>query len=98
MAGRNDAGLADPYWRRYFSSEEVAEVEAATVTTGLLWRNIPIHLRIYDRGRGAPTLVVAHGLLLYGLLCARLHLELFRAGWTVVAVDFPGFGQSGGAR
>lgn len=98
MTAGHDAGLADAYWRQYFTPGEVAELEAAIRPTGLVYEDTPVHVRVYHRDADAPTIVAPHGLIVYGFLCARLHLEFFRAGWNVVSWDFPGFGQSGGPR
>lgn len=93
-----DAGLADGYWRQYFTSDEVVELEAAIRTTGVVHGDTPVHVRVYDNGPDAPIVLSPHGLIVYGFLCARFHLSFFRAGYTVVSWDFPGFGQSGGPR
>jgi pimeloyl-ACP methyl ester carboxylesterase len=98
MTAGGDAGLADAYWRQYFTASEVAELEAAIKPTGLVYGDTPIHVRVFDRDPDAPTIVAPHGLIVYGFLCGRLHLEFFRGGWNVVSWDFPGFGQSGGPR
>ena len=93
-----DAGLADDYWRQYFTPDEVAELEAAIRTTGVVFGDTPLHVRVYDNGPDAPVVLSPHGLIVYGFLCARLHLAFYRAGYTVVSWDLPGFGQSGGPR
>ncbi|HET7450833.1 MAG TPA: alpha/beta hydrolase [Gaiellaceae bacterium] len=93
-----DAGLADGYWRQYFTDSEVAELEAAIRTTGVVFKDTPVHVRVYHSDDAAPTIVAPHGLIVYGILCARLHLQFHRAGWNVVSWDLPGFGQSGGRR
>lgn len=98
MTAGHDAGLADRYWTQYFTPDEVAELEAAIKPTGLIYKNSPIHVRVFHHSAEAPTIVAPHGLIVYGFLCARLHLEFFRAGWNVVSWDLPGFGQSGGPR
>jgi len=58
----------------------------------------PIHVGLYLQNRPAPTLLMAHGLYVYGLTLARLQLPFFRSGFNVVCVDLPGMGQSGGPR
>lgn len=95
-AGR-DAGLSDSYWRQYFTPDELAELDEAIVTTCVLHGDTPVHVRVYHRSDDAPTICAPHGLIVYGFLCARLHLEFWRAGYNVVSWDLPGFGQSGGA-
>jgi pimeloyl-ACP methyl ester carboxylesterase len=93
-----DAGLADAYWRRYFTSDEVAEIEQAVRVTGVIYGDVPVHVRVYHRADDARTILAPHGLIVYGFLCARLHLAFWRAGYNVVSWDLPGFGQSGGPR
>ena len=98
MTAGLDAGLADAYWRRYFTSDEVAEIEQAVRVTGVIYGDVPVHVRVYHRADDAPTITAPHGLIVYGFLCARLHLAFWRAGYNVVSWDLPGFGQSGGPR
>jgi pimeloyl-ACP methyl ester carboxylesterase len=93
-----DAGLADGYWRQYFTPDEVAELEEAIRVTGVIYEDVPVHVRVYHRSDDAPTILAPHGLIVYGFLCARLHLAFWRAGYNVVSWDLPGFGQSGGPR
>jgi pimeloyl-ACP methyl ester carboxylesterase len=91
-----DAGLADGHWRQYFTQAEVAELEEVVRVTGVIYEDVPVHVRIYHRSDEAPTILAPHGLIVYGLLCARLHLQFWHAGYNVVSWDFPGMGQSGG--
>ena len=98
MTAGLDAGLSDGYWRRYFTSDEVAEIEQAVRVTGVIHGDVPVHVRVYHRADDAPTVTAPHGLIVYGFLCARLHLAFWRAGYNVVSWDLPGFGQSGGPR
>lgn len=93
-----DGGLAHEHWHRYYTPEEVAEIVASSSTTMLISARVPIHVRLYEHPHTAPTVVMAHGLLPYGLMLARLQLPFFRAGFNVVQWDLPGFGQSGGPR
>ena len=93
-----DAGLADSYWRQYFTPDEVAEIEQAVRVTGVIYDDVPVHVRVYYAGDDAPTICAPHGLIVYGFLCARLHLAFWRAGYNVVSWDLPGFGQSGGTQ
>src|SRR5262245_30786576 len=58
----------------------------------------PIHVRVYTRAVDAPTVIMAHPMLPYGLLLGRLQLPFVRAGFNVVQWDLPGWGQSGGPR
>src|SRR6266516_4442329 len=95
---RNDAGLADGYWKQYLTPEESAEVVANRATTMLASGHYPIHVGFFPQTRAAPTVLMAHGLFVYGLTLARLQLPFFRAGFNVVQWDLPGMGQSGGPR
>ena len=98
VSAGGDAGLADSYWRQYFTPDEVAELEEAIRVTGVIYDDTPVHVRVYHRSDDAPTICAPHGLIVYGFLCARLHLAFWRAGYNVVSWDLPGFGQSGGPR
>lgn len=93
-----DGGLATEYWKQYYTSEEVDELIDRTTTTTYVSGLYPIHLRIAAQALPAPTVVLAHGLILYGTISGRLILPFARAGFNVVQFDFPGFGQSGGPR
>lgn len=95
---RRDAGLAGEYWTQYYTPEEVDEIRFSTTTTMFESGGLPVHVRIYERGESAPTVLVSHGLLTYGLQLARLQLPFYRAGFNVVQWDMLGFGQSGGPR
>ena len=95
---RHDAGLATDYWKRYFTPEEVSEIVASSTTTTLVSGGLPIHVRLYEHARDAPTVLMSHGLITYGLALARLQLPFYRAGYNVVQWDMPGWGQSGGPR
>jgi len=93
-----DAGLAHGYWKQYLTPEETREVVANRATTMFVSGHYPIHVGLYLQTRPAPTVLMAHGLFVYGLTLARLQLPFFRAGFNVVAWDLPGMGQSGGPR
>jgi len=93
-----DAGLADEYWKQYVTPEEAQEIIANRKTTMLVSGRYPIHVGLYLQNRAAPTVLMAHGLFVYGLTLARLQLPFFRAGFNVVEWDLPGMGQSGGPR
>jgi alpha-beta hydrolase superfamily lysophospholipase len=93
-----DGGLADAYWKQYYTPDEVEEILAHRTTTMFVSGNYPIHVGLYVQSHSAPTVLMAHGLFVYGLSLARLQLPFFRAGFNVVAWDLPGMGQSGGAR
>lgn len=94
-----DAGLASDYWRGYYSAEEVDEILAAACTTTIVSGRMPLHVRMFrQESDTAPTVVMGHGMLVYGLALARLQLPFHRAGFNVVQFDLPGMGQSGGTR
>ncbi|MQA26458.1 MAG: hypothetical protein GEU94_13540 [Micromonosporaceae bacterium] len=93
-----DGGLAAEHWHGHYTPQEVAEIVAATTTTTVVSGQVPLHVRVYRQTFDAPTVVMAHGLVVYGQLLARLQLPFYRAGFNVVQFDLPGLGQSGGAR
>jgi len=93
-----DAGLADDHWKRFYTAAEVEEIASTASTTMLVSGNYPIHLRLFSRSPALPTVIMAHPMLPYGLLLARLQLPFYRAGFNVVQWDLPGWGQSGGPR
>jgi alpha-beta hydrolase superfamily lysophospholipase len=55
-------------------------------------------VRVYAQPGPAPTVVMAHGIIVYALLLQRMALPFFRSGYNVVHFDLPGTGQSGGPR
>jgi pimeloyl-ACP methyl ester carboxylesterase len=93
-----DAGLASEYWKRYYDPDEIELLIEHTATTNVTSGHYPLHVRLFEHSREAPTVVFANSLLGYGLIQARQHLPFFRAGFNVVQFDFPGLGQSGGPR
>ncbi len=95
---RHDAGLANDYWKNYYTPEEVDEIVSASTTTMIVSGGLPIHVRVYAQPAPAPTVIMSHGLITYGLILARLQLPFYRAGFNVVQWDMPGWGQSGGPR
>jgi pimeloyl-ACP methyl ester carboxylesterase len=95
---RGDAGLAHEYWKQYYTPDEQAEIGAHRTTTMFVSGQYPVHVGVYYHGANAPTVLMAHGIYVYGLALARLQLPFFRAGFNVVAWDLPGMGQSGGPR
>lgn len=93
-----DGGLANSYWHKYYDPDEIQEIIEGSTHTTIISQNFPIHVRIYEQPRPAPTVVMAHGMLVYGLILGRLQLPFYRAGFNVVQFDIPGLGQSGGPR
>jgi alpha-beta hydrolase superfamily lysophospholipase len=86
------------YWQQYYTPAEVHEILSNLSTTVVTAQRNPIHVRLYEQTGPAPVVLQSHGLLPYGLMLARLQLPFFRAGFTVVQWDLPGFGFSGGPR
>src|SRR3989442_8602551 len=91
-------GYADDYWKNYYSPDEVEEILATISHTMIPSSGIPISVRGYLHDGPAPTILMAQGLLPYGLMVCRFHLAFYRAGFNVVNPDLPGFGLSGGPR
>ena len=93
-----EGGLATGYWKQYYEPDEVEEILETSSVSGLASGNFPIHLRLYEQPKPAPTVVMAHGVFFYGLIGGRMQLPFFRGGFNVVQFDLPGLGQSGGPR
>jgi alpha-beta hydrolase superfamily lysophospholipase len=91
-------GYADDYWKNYFTPDQVEEIVATVSHTMFPSGGVPISVRAYLHDGPAPTILMAQGLLPYGLMVSRFHLAFFRAGFNVVNPDLPGFGLSGGTR
>jgi pimeloyl-ACP methyl ester carboxylesterase len=91
-------GLADDYWKNYFSPDEVDEILAKVSHTTIASSGTPIAIRAFLQDGPAPTLMMCHGLLPYGLMLSKFYLAFHRAGFNVVNADLPGFGMSGGPR
>jgi alpha-beta hydrolase superfamily lysophospholipase len=86
------------YWHKYYTPADVAEICASSSTAHLVSGEFPLHLRLYERSRAGPTVIVGHPMLPYGVMMAHLHLPFYRAGFNVVQFDLPGWGYSGGPR
>lgn len=93
-----DAGLAHEYWKQYYTPDEVQEVLDSTTTTMIASSHYPVHVRLWLQPQPAPTVLIGSSILSYGLHLVRVQAPFFRAGFNVVQFDFPGLGQSGGAR
>ena len=91
-----DAAL--PHWHGYYDRDEIEEITRAIQTTTICSNGVDLCLRVYEQDGATPTVMIAHGLLGYGLAFARFHLPFWRRGWRVVQFDFPGMGESGGTR
>jgi alpha-beta hydrolase superfamily lysophospholipase len=89
---------ASEYWRKYYAPADVAEILSSSTAMRIVSGTYPLHVRLYERGTAAPTVIVSHPMLPYGLMMAHLHLPFYRAGFNVVQWDLPGFGLSGGPR
>lgn len=93
-----DAGIDSDIWRHFYTPAEIDEIIDNSRTTTVISGNYPIHLRLYEQPHPAPTVVMAHGIIVYALLLQRMALPFYRAGYNVVHFDLPGAGQSGGPR
>lgn len=91
-------GIADDYWKRYYTPEMAEEIGQTLTHTTIPSGGLPIHMRFYLQDGPAPTIMMLHGLLPYGLMLGKLHLPWYRAGFNVVNADLPGYGLSGGTR
>lgn len=91
-------GIASEHWQRYYSADEIERVLARISHTTIVSQGLPVHVRAYLQDGPAPTMLMAHGILPYGLMFARLHLLFHRVGFNVVNFDIPGYGLSGGTR
>jgi pimeloyl-ACP methyl ester carboxylesterase len=91
-------GIADDYWKRYYSPEMAKEIGETLSHTTIPSGGLPIHMRFYLQDGPAPTIIMLHGLLPYGLMLGKVHLAWHRAGFNVVNADLPGYGLSGGPR
>ncbi len=98
MITLKDGGLATDHWKSYYTPGEIDEIVEHATTTMIISGQHPIHIRVYAHPAQAPTVVMAHGMLGYGIIQARIQLPFFRAGFNVVQFDLPGMGQSGGPR
>jgi pimeloyl-ACP methyl ester carboxylesterase len=91
-------GTPQDYWKRYYTLEEIEEVESSTRTTMIVSGGLPVHVRLWVQSKPAPTVVIGSSILSYGLHLIRVQAPFYRAGFNVVQFDFPGLGQSGGPR
>ncbi|HEX5166934.1 MAG TPA: hypothetical protein VFV93_16125, partial [Thermomicrobiales bacterium] len=82
-------GAAAPHWHGYYDADEIDEICRALNSTTVRSNDIDLRVRVYEQSGDAPTVMVAHGLLGYGLTFARFHLPFWRRGWRVVQFDFP---------
>jgi pimeloyl-ACP methyl ester carboxylesterase len=92
------SGGVVPHWHGYYDADEISEIYRALSSTTVRSNDNNLRVRVYEQDGDAPTVMVAHGLLGYGLTFARFHLPFWRRGWRVVQFDFPGMGESGGKR
>ncbi|HYI14394.1 MAG TPA: alpha/beta fold hydrolase [Thermomicrobiales bacterium] len=88
-----------PHWHGYYDTDELGEICRAIQQDTVCSNGNQLHVRVYEQPlSNAPTVIVAHGLLGYGLSFARFHLPFWRRGWRVVQFDMPGMGESTGPR
>ncbi len=93
-----DGGFAHDHWKKLYTPEEIEEIVGNSTSTMIPSGPYPIHVRMFRHPHAAPTVVMSHPMLLYGLLLGQIQLPFFRAGFNVVQWDLPGWGQSGGPR
>jgi pimeloyl-ACP methyl ester carboxylesterase len=88
-----------PHWHGYYDADELADIKSAIQTTTVWSNGNALRVRVYEQPAGnTPTVMIAHGLLGYGLSFARFQLPFWRRGWRVVQFDMPGMGESSGTR
>ncbi|HUG14583.1 MAG TPA: alpha/beta fold hydrolase [Thermomicrobiales bacterium] len=87
-----------PAWDGYYDPDERQDIQLAINVNTVTVDGNDLRVRVYEQHGDAPTVLVAHGLLGYGLVFARFHLPFWRRGWRVVQFDLPGCGESGGPR
>jgi alpha-beta hydrolase superfamily lysophospholipase len=85
-------------WHSYYNPDELEEIDRAIRPATVRADDVELRVRVYEQPDSTPTVLVAHGLLGYGLAFARFHLPFWRRGWRVVQFDLPGMGESGGPR
>lgn len=94
----NASVSAAPYWHRYYSAEEIAQIRGVQQVRQLPSTGVTLHLDVYPQPRrGAPLLVLNHGGGGYGGLFVKLAMACHALGYTVVLPDQKGQGRSGGA-
>jgi len=91
-------GIADDFWKNYYSADEVDEILAKISHTMIPSSGLPLAVRAYLQDHPAPTVIMLQGLLPHGLALRKYHLAFHRAGFNVINADPPGFGLSGGPR
>ncbi len=88
-----------PHWHRYYDADELDEICRAIQPDTVISNGNQLRVRVYEQPASeAPTAMLAHGLLGYGMSFARFHLPFWRRGWRVVQFDMPGMGESTGTR
>lgn len=91
--------LDQVYWKRYYTDETVAQVEAMKQDVYIESTGVRIHMDVYEQAdRSAPVLIFNHGGGGYSRLFAPLALALYPRGYTVVLPDQYGQGYSEGNR
>lgn len=86
------------YWGAFYEADELELFDRTVRNEWLCADPFMLALRHYHVDPSAPTVVLAHGLLGYGVPFARFHLPFVRAGFNVTQFDLPGMGHSSGRR
>ena len=86
------------HWGAYFDSDELELLERTVTRLHLDSGPHTLCIRHFPGTTDAPTVLIAHGMLGYGVPFARFHLPFIHAGFNVVQFDFPGMGYSTGRR
>ncbi|MDX2140211.1 MAG: alpha/beta fold hydrolase [Chloroflexota bacterium] len=91
--------LDQMYWKRYYTAETVAQVEALKQDMYIDSTGVRIHMDVYEqKDRNAPVLIFNHGGGGYSRVFAPLALAMYARGYTVVLPDQYGQGYSDGDR
>jgi alpha-beta hydrolase superfamily lysophospholipase len=96
-----DRPAADDYrstWGSFFEDDELELLERTVSTLRLQSGPHKLCIRLFSTDPDAPTVVIAHGMLGYGVPFARFYLPFIRSGFNVMQFDFPGMGFSSGRR
>lgn len=60
--------------------------------------NIRLHIEMLRNSKESPTIIIVPGTAIYGFCYAGIMIELYNAGFNVIACDLRGHGRSSGIR
>ncbi len=87
------------YWKIALPRDDVRWIEEHITTYHIPSGDVGVHVDLFAQNAvNAPTVIVVHGLSSYGKLMIPAIRRWFDRGYTVVAMDLPGNGLSGGYR